>query len=304
MSKYLHTILVVDDEEIIRDSFEDIFTRKGYNVIKAGDGVEALKIIKSTIIDLTIADVKMPKMNGLELLKHIKALYKDLPVILMTGYGSEDIAMQALTLGASNYLKKPFNLLHVIDTIEKVLFFKVSRDRIKKKDILVKKTLENLKLFELSFPIDIDTIEGGVLFVSEYLFGGSVFKTNIEIGVHEALLNAYYHGSLNVNEALSSKKDDVDFYDIVAERLKDKSLSDKNIHLKITSNADEHVFTITDDGDGFDWQKVLEQGESELEMRPFGRGIMLIKSFFDEVYWNEKGNEITITLKKDSAKSM
>ncbi len=300
MSKYLHTILVVDDEDIIRESFEEIFNKKGYQVIKACNGVHALELLEHSTVDLAIVDLKMPKMNGMTLLKKLKESYTDLPVILMTGYGSEDIAAQALNAGAVNYIKKPFNLLSVIDSIEKTLFYKVYKDRLTKREVLIKKTLRNLKQFELEFPIELETIEGGVMFISEFLFAGSKYKTNIEIGVHEALLNAYYHGSLNALDGIKLNHEPIDLYAIAAEKLKDESVRNKRITLKITSNADEYTFFIKDDGDGFDWREVYNKVEEDFERKPFWRGITLIKTFFDDVAWNEKGNEIIMTLKKKS----
>jgi anti-sigma regulatory factor (Ser/Thr protein kinase) len=72
----------------------------------------------------------------------------------------------------------------------------------------------------------------------------------------------------------------------------------QNFNFSFSSNEDEHVFRITDDGDGFDWRDISKSIDANLEDRPFGKGIMLIKSFFDEVSWNDKGNEITMILKK------
>ncbi|MFC1855239.1 response regulator [Thermodesulfobacteriota bacterium] len=301
MSKYLHTILVVDDEEVILDSFDDIFSRKGYKVITAENGLKALDILKDTVIDLAIVDVKMPKMNGLELLQRMKSSHESIPVILMTGYGSEDTAVEALRLGASNYLKKPFNIMTIADTIEKILYYKVARDRVQKKEILVKKTLESLSSFEFKFPINIESIEGGVIFITDYLFSGSPFKTNVEIGVHEALLNAYYHGSLEVSD---SKKDEniSDFYNKAANISQKKFIKDKRITLKVNVTEDAYSFTIIDEGKGFDWKEISASVEADLDNKPFGRGVMLIRSFFDVVKWNDKGNEITMILKKDSTK--
>ncbi len=299
MSEYSHTILVVDDEEMIRNSFEDLFAKRGYKVLKAADGLDGLEMINNNIIDLAIVDVKMPRMDGITLLSKINGNFPDLPVIIMTGYGSEDIVVDALRNGASNYLKKPFNLFRIIETIEKVLFYKVTKDRLRKRDLLIKKTLQNLDNLKLTFPIEIESIEGGIIFLSEYLFAASDVKTNIEVGVHEALLNAYYHGALNVKKHLSADAES-NYYRIATERLRDISVSEKKISLEVIASDDKYVFIITDDGNGFNWAEESQKVEADLEQKPFGRGITLIKAFFDDVTWNEKGNEITMTLKKEN----
>ena len=114
-----HKILVVDDEEIIRDSLAEWLTESGYEALTAPDGLQALDIIKQSRlgrdsavapqdIDIMIADLKMPGMDGLELLKKTKQLNPDLPIIIMTAYGTVNSAIEAMKSGAYDYLEKPF----------------------------------------------------------------------------------------------------------------------------------------------------------------------------------------------------
>jgi putative nucleotidyltransferase with HDIG domain len=106
----LETILVVDDEESIRGVVGEYFRRRGYEVITAGDGAEALHILQRGGIDCCFTDINMPGMNGLELAERIHLTDRSLPVIVMTGYPSLDASIHTLRNGVVDFLIKPVNL--------------------------------------------------------------------------------------------------------------------------------------------------------------------------------------------------
>src|SRR5882757_8131116 len=103
-------ILVVDDQEMIRDSLAATLVREGHEVIAAGDGPAAVsKLSTGTRFDLLISDMKMPKMTGIELLAEAKRLRPDMPVVLMTAFATVTTAVEAMKLGAYDYIQKPFD---------------------------------------------------------------------------------------------------------------------------------------------------------------------------------------------------
>jgi len=102
-------ILIVDDEPLVRDSLSEILCSRGYSVETADNGVQALSRLEERISDLVIADVKMPNLDGLSLLKQIKSRFPNTAVVVMTGYGSVEIAIQAIKQGAYDYITKPIN---------------------------------------------------------------------------------------------------------------------------------------------------------------------------------------------------
>ncbi|MFN8211165.1 MAG: sigma-54 dependent transcriptional regulator [Bacteroidales bacterium] len=111
------SILIVDDEESVRDSLYNWFIEDGYRVECAEDAKKALNILESDDFDIVLADIKMPGMDGLEMLKRIKSLRKDSIVIMMTAFATVDTAVQALKDGAFDYVTKPFDpddLSHLI----------------------------------------------------------------------------------------------------------------------------------------------------------------------------------------------
>lgn len=106
-------ILVVDDEEIMQDVMRDILAESGYEIEIAENGQRALDKVESGNFDLVFADIRMPLMDGMEFLKRAKDSNPQLDIIMMTGYASVDVAVEAMKLGAFDFITKPFNLEHI-----------------------------------------------------------------------------------------------------------------------------------------------------------------------------------------------
>lgn len=112
-------LLIVDDEPIIRDLCARAL--KGFKIIQANDGQEALELLRQHEVDVVLTDVMMPRLNGLDLLRQIKDETPDQIVILMTGYTEKEVILQALKAGADDFISKPLNLLQLRTTIDKTL---------------------------------------------------------------------------------------------------------------------------------------------------------------------------------------
>lgn len=102
-------ILIVDDQDMMRDSLAQILVREGHEVIAAVDGASAVARLGAARFDLLITDLRMPKMSGLELMAEAKRLRPDMPVVLMTAFATVSNAVEAMKLGAYDYIQKPFN---------------------------------------------------------------------------------------------------------------------------------------------------------------------------------------------------
>src|SRR3990167_1615870 len=114
-------ILVVDDEEVIVKALVKYLTQEGFDVESAPDGPQAIEMCKDKHFDLILTDLKMPSMDGIELIKKAKKISPDLSFIVMTGHGSINNAVQAMKVGAFHYITKPFELEDVKHTILKAL---------------------------------------------------------------------------------------------------------------------------------------------------------------------------------------
>jgi DNA-binding NtrC family response regulator len=114
-------ILIVDDEERMRHLLSIMLSRKGYHVDQAGDGVEALEMIGATPFDMVITDIKMPRMDGVELLKRIMAMEIPLPVVFITAFATVESAVEVMRQGAVDYIIKPFEEDRILLTVERTL---------------------------------------------------------------------------------------------------------------------------------------------------------------------------------------
>ena len=113
-------VLICDDEEGIRESFKLILSDL-YDLHIAENGLRAMEILKTLSPAAMLLDIKMPKLNGMETLKQIKKLKPNLPVIIVTGYQSVELAQEALKNGASDYIPKPFDSKQILKAISKIL---------------------------------------------------------------------------------------------------------------------------------------------------------------------------------------
>ena len=114
---YKTSILIVDDEESIRVSLENILIEENYFVKTANNGLMALEMLQNDHYDVILTDIVMDDMTGVELLKKIKDSFPEILVLLMTGYSSIDTAVEAVRLGASDYLIKPFTYKVMLSSI-------------------------------------------------------------------------------------------------------------------------------------------------------------------------------------------
>jgi DNA-binding NtrC family response regulator len=117
-------ILVVDDEPLVRGSLTELLTLSGYTVSAANNGKEAIDFLKNYTVDLVISDIKMPEMDGTQLLKQIKKDHQDTPVIMITGYGSIENAVEAVKEGAYDYITKP-----IVDSEIKLVIERLLKER-------------------------------------------------------------------------------------------------------------------------------------------------------------------------------
>ncbi len=130
------SILIVDDEESVRDSLYNWFIEDGYRVECADNATKALSMLEADTFDIVLADIKMPGMDGLEMLKRIKSLRKDSIVIIMTAFATVDTAVQALKDGAFDYVTKPFDpddLSHLIRNASKQISLLEENEILKEK---------------------------------------------------------------------------------------------------------------------------------------------------------------------------
>ena len=121
-------ILIIDDEPVIRDLLFDVLSRKGYEVDTASDGAMGLEKADVARYGVVFTDIRMPGMNGVEVYKRLKTISPASKVIVMTGYGLEEMIQEALDLGAFADVKKPFDLELIYGLVERALAGSENKD--------------------------------------------------------------------------------------------------------------------------------------------------------------------------------
>lgn len=111
-------LLIVDDQFGIRILLSEVFQKAGYETYQAANGIQALEIVKEQNPDLVLLDMKIPGMDGLEILKRMKTINKDIRVIIMTAYGELDMIQEAKELGAITHFAKPFDIDEIRDVVK------------------------------------------------------------------------------------------------------------------------------------------------------------------------------------------
>jgi len=228
-------ILIIDDEKDIRDSLKDILIDEGYEILLASNATEAKKIKASGKIDLILLDIWMPDIDGLSLLREWSALNEIVcPVIMMSGHGTIDTAIEATKIGATDFLEKPISLQKLLKTISSSL--KNSSD-IKKIDktffdecnlpyiIDIKSEIEKMKNYDLSVIVGkkSDLMD---IFIS-FLFNTNFYYVKKPSDINDNLLNLIQMSGLrfllieNCIGSLSKYEDyEKIFYDLVASKIK------------------------------------------------------------------------------------
>jgi DNA-binding NtrC family response regulator len=137
-------ILIVDDEQIIRESLSGWLERDGYEIMTAASGEKSLELLKTNHFDILLVDIKMDGMSGIEVLKHVKEHYPDIDVIMITAFGSIPSSVQAMKIGAYDYLLKPFDPEELGVLIQKL----ISHQNQKRENLFLREEYKEKTRFE------------------------------------------------------------------------------------------------------------------------------------------------------------
>ena len=287
------TALVVDDSPgdrrlatLALESMSDM------RVLCAGNGEEALDLLLRETPDIVVTDLLMPGMDGLRFIERVRAGCPEMPIVMMTGHGSEDSAAAALRGGAASYVPKR-NLLqdlaHTVATVLAAAAPALSLDHL----------FAGTERVELEFVVrsDPQLINPLVSRLQECLVPMGICKeeerTRIGIALSEALSNALYHGNLEMDSRLREEGHSR-YLDVARSKCGRPPYCERKMHVGAKVSAFEARYSIRDEGKGFDPTRVPDPTDPANIENGFGRGLCLIHAFMDEVRHSAKGNEITI----------
>jgi CheY-like chemotaxis protein/anti-sigma regulatory factor (Ser/Thr protein kinase) len=287
----LPAILIVDDDAVDLESAERCLrTIENLSVSYARNGKEALESVRKQQPDLVLTDLRMPGMNGLELVETVRRTFPLLPVVLMTSQGSEQIAVRALKAGAASYVPKMDLKSDLAATVQQVLQLAAA----KRSERELFKCLQHCETrFVLNNdPVLISQLVGYFLNNLERIgFGDDVVRTQVGIALMEAVSNAMIHGNLEVGSELRRDKRE-EFDRLITQRRSQVPYSERRVMCTAKESVRRVEFVIRDEGPGFDSATLPDPIMPENLLRVCGRGVMLIRTFMDVAEYNEKGNEI------------
>jgi CheY-like chemotaxis protein/anti-sigma regulatory factor (Ser/Thr protein kinase) len=286
-------ILVVDDTPVDRQLVLGLLQElTDLEIICASNGKEALTLIGQLAPDVVLTDLQMPEMDGLQLVKKIRASYSHIPVLLMTAFGSEEIALNALQRGAANYVPKKNLAVDLVEAVDSVLAAAT--------DLRAQRRLfSQLQRSEVFFEIenDLALIPPLVNYFKESVARiGLLDNTElirITVALREALMNAVIHGNLEIGSEMRDTDLDA-YYRLIEARRTQLPYAKRRVHIHAVESAEQVRYVIRDEGPGFDPAKIPDPTDPENMEKASGRGLLLIRTFTDEFAHNDLGNEITM----------
>jgi CheY-like chemotaxis protein len=287
------TALIVDDAAVDRMLAGKLLeTRAEMNVIFAENGRAALEAVKTHQPDLVVTDLQMPEMDGLELVDALRRSHPDLPIILMTGMGSEDVAASALRKGAASYVPKRLLSRDLAPTAERLL----DMAGVQRQQELAMQCLAEVKC-QLVLDSDPQRIGPVVQYLRQQVAHLRLCDDNalmrMGVALDEAICNAIHHGNLEVSSELR-EENLAAYFDKIKERSTLPPYSQRRVFLSATLTHDRATFVVRDQGAGFNPASLPDATDPQCLLKVSGRGLLLIRTFMDEVRHNATGNEITM----------
>jgi CheY-like chemotaxis protein len=291
-------VLIVDDNAAdLKIAGSIVEKQLQHEALFAANGEEALKIVKQEPPNVILTDLQMPEMDGLELVEEIKTKFPLIPVVVFTAYGSEEIALQVLKAGAASYVPKRMMANDLGGVLEAVL----SASEVDQRRHRILQCLIRCE-HEFCLMNDPALIPPLVTLLQETLIAMRLCNENgrIRIGValEEALCNALYHGNLEVSSELRQSGDQP-YRALIDRRRMESPYQERVVHVQARMTREEAVFTIRDEGPGFDPSTLPDPTDPANLERASGRGLLLIRTFMDDVSYNSQGNAITMVKRPD-----
>jgi len=284
-------ILIVDDTAVDRRLAGGLLeSDPTLDVSYAKDVTDALAQIANHLPDLVVTDLQMPKFDGLHLVNEINEKYPEVPVVLITAHGSENIAAQALASGAASYVPKTDLANSLYETVMYVLSLSQSQSRNMKLMSCVKKSD-----FEFVLENDIELIDPLIDMIQEIVASLEIFDQRCQVQMGVALENALTNAMFRGNLAMSREDFPVLSRNAIAVRAKEDAYCDRRVHFQLQITPEKAEFSIRDQGNGFNTDELPDASNPDSFRDGIGRGLVLIQAFMDDVNFSDSGRVIEMS---------
>lgn len=289
-------VLVVDDSTLDRRLVTRMLEEVGLEVRTATDGADAIEQISGAAPDLVLTDMQMPQVDGLGLVQHMMDAFPTIPVIVMTAFGSEELAVKALQVGAATYVPKQNLARDLISTVKNVLA--VARAKHVSRAVLGSMTRSETD-YVLSNTLEgLDALLGVVKDqLRQFRLFGEHDILRVGTALYESLVNAIEHGNLEV-QSIQRDMPHREYRSMLEERSQTSPYRTRHVYLTVAISRTAVTFTVRDEGPGFDTNQLPDPTAPENVAKVNGRGLFLIRTFMDEIQFNAKGNEVTMTKRR------
>ncbi|WP_044304119.1 ATP-binding response regulator [Rhodopirellula sallentina] len=296
-------ILLVEDSPTQAAQISMLLEAAEHEVVHANNGQCGIDELRRQSIDIVVTDLEMPELNGLQLVERMRDDFSHIPSILVTGHGSEELAAEALQLGAAGYVPKNRMSELLNNTIIDVLGV-IRTDASYAK--LISTLQKNVFVFDLpNDPLLINPLVGLLMQVSSGMeLLPSIDMVRLGVAVEHALANAMLHGNLELTTQQCPSHHELardgKFSEAMRQRIQQAPYCDRTVRVEAIAATEEIRIIVTDQGAGFDTSTVPQKGQldpkamSEDENAPRGQGLVLMASFVDELVYNDQGNEVTL----------
>src|SRR5918911_1680543 len=258
-------ILIVDNNDELRSTLEQVLRDLGHEVVATGNRDEALAREDLDEFDLIISDLTDDADSGVQLLSELKRKRLLVPVVVSSDEAQQPGIVKAFKMGAANYLRHPYDKEELCNIVEKTLAYKL-------------RFVDDLKILphvrekiDFELPSDVSLMNGVLQYLIERVSQLGIIKperSNLYVALDEAFVNAVKHGNNNDPRKL--------------------------VRITAELSAKEARFTVEDEGEGFNVQEIPDPRDPANLFKTSGRGVLLIYNIMDEVEYNERGNRLTM----------
>lgn len=288
-------ILLVDDEALVRDELGGLLEDEGYEVCCGSDGEEALELFRRRRPDMVITDVRMPRRDGLSVAMVIRREAPLVPVTVITGHGSESMAIEALRAGATDFLGKPVRLEDLDAALGRMRAALEVAHQVRKPLPSSIHLVEHLWTYQLEN--DIAAVGPFVDSLLQQIASNLPLQilADLNIAIRELILNGIEHGNLGISyEAKTAALEEGTLHTALSARASQMPYLGRRVTVTARQSEEEIKVRIADQGEGFDWNALPDPTATANLLSDHGRGILLASTAVDSLTYNEQGNEVTI----------